>query len=583
MKNLSTWLALLLLAFTVQVAAQSVNLGPQSLASRSALPGASTEFLAVEDAYQLIPRISDNRLLLEWVIAPGYYLYQDQFKVNQIDSSGNSTPLQLDFEPGVEVYDDYFEKDMVVYYQGTVVTASGVANASLNDKVVKRFRIESQGCADAGLCYPPRSQFLETDADSGRIFEISTPQTLGPGAAAPQGAPARSRPLYLIMVFALLGGIILNLMPCVFPVLSIKVLSLTSNALTTSSRHHHGLAYTAGVISTFLAIAIVLIILRAGGEALGWGFQLQSPLFITFLVYLFFVMGLSFSGFYEAGARLMNVGQSVTSGHGLRQSYFTGVLASVVASPCTAPFMGAALGAALSQPTPVALVIFAGLGFGMALPFLVLSWAPGLAARLPRPGPWMETFKQVLAYPLYLTAIWLLWVLGRQAGSDAIVAVLTGLTLVTFAIWITKTFSPLRLGAGLMAVIGAIALTANLVQPDDDKPLWEPYTQKRLEQLLDEDRPVFVNLTADWCITCLANEKVALNSTAFADTLQHEGIVYLKGDWTHYNAEITALLNTNGRNGVPLYLFYARGTDIPVILPQILTPNLVIEALTGQQ
>ena len=574
MKNLPTWLAIFLLILTSQVAAQSSGTAASSLTSRSALPGAAVEFLPVEEAYQLTPRISDLRLLLEWQIAPGYYLYRDQFGATLTDSEGNSTPLPLSFEDGVQVYDEYYEKDVVVYYHSTTVTSADIAAGG-----VVTVALTSQGCADAGLCYPPRSQFLEVNVDTGTIVEIASPPPDTTSSSPPQGEPTATSSIYLIMLFAIVGGVILNLMPCVFPVLSIKVLSLSTNSLA-SSRHHHGLAYTAGVISTFLVIALVLIILRAGGEALGWGFQMQSPLFITFLIYLFFVMGLSFSGFYEAGARLMNMGQSVTSGHGLRQSYFTGVLASVVASPCTAPFMGAAIGAALSQSTPVALVIFASLGFGMALPFLVLSWAPALAARLPRPGPWMETFKQILAYPLYFTSVWLLWVLGRQAGSDAIAAVLTGLLLVTFAIWIVKKSSPLRLGAAVLALIAALAITT-LVQPPSHKPIWEPYTEKRLAQLREQNRPVFVNLTADWCITCLANEKVALNSSAFAETLQQEGIVYLKGDWTNYNAEITALLNANGRSGVPLYLFYARGADSAVILPQILTPGVVIDVLTG--
>lgn len=565
MKTLSTWFTACLLILSLHATALPGASG--DLIGPTALPGAAPQFLPVEQAYQVAPRIDDNRLVLDWLIAPGYYLYQERFAVLLADGS----TLPLDFEPGLTQYDDYFQRELVVHYEFTTTRSAPLPAA---DSL--QIQVQSQGCADAGLCYPPRDQFFEANLTTGAVTEIAPPAE----TPATPPTPAPAMPLYTALLFAMLGGIILNLMPCVFPVLSIKALSLTNSGLSTRRRHYHGLAYTAGIISTFIAIAVLLISLRAGGEALGWGFQLQSPLFITALIYLFFVMGLGFSGILEAGASLMNIGQSSTEGQGLRQSYATGVLAAVVASPCTAPFMGTALGAALVQPAPVALTIFAGLGFGMAFPFLLLSWLPGLASRLPRPGAWMETFKQALAFPLYLTSVWLLWVLGRQAGADAVAAVLAGLVFTALAIWLLSKRSALRAAWAAVALLIALALPLAGTRPAQPA-LWEPYSPQRLDQLLAAERPVFVNLTADWCITCLANERVALSSADFAATLQNRGIVYLKGDWTNNNPEITALLNANGRNGVPLYLFYADGQKTPIILPQILTPGLISETLAN--
>jgi thiol:disulfide interchange protein DsbD len=373
---------------------------------------------------------------------------------------------------------------------------------------------------------------------------------------------------------------ILNLMPCVFPVLSIKVLSLTSSQLSSHGRHVHGFAYTAGVITTFVAVALLLIILRQGGEALGWGFQLQSPGFITALIFLFFLMALSFSGYFEAGARLMSLGQESTRGTGLKHSFATGALATLVASPCSAPFMGTALGYALTQSAAIALLIFAALGLGMALPFLLLTWVPSLLRWLPRPGPWMTTLKEFLAFPLYLTCLWLLWILGNQTNSSVTISVLTGLTSLTFAIWVLSKKHKLGVALAAAFLILAIYLPASQLTTAKEQPLWQPYSEARLQELLEEDQAVFINLTADWCITCLANEKIALSSKEFASHLIDNNIHYLKGDWTNYDAEITALLNRNGRNGVPLYLFYAKGAREPRILPQILSKNSAISGLS---
>ncbi|MCK9563842.1 MAG: protein-disulfide reductase DsbD, partial [Bacteroidales bacterium] len=565
LKTLSAWLATCLLMFAATAHALPNDGG---FARGTALPGQQPAFLPVEEAYRMVPSLDEGRLSVDWLIAPGYYLYQERFTAHLEDGSA----LPLTFEAGRMQYDEFYQRELVVHYDLTRVMSGPLPDGAYT------VRLQSQGCADAGLCYPPRDQFVRVDTAAGTVNEIDPPAAVAAGPATIQDSGGLP-PLYLILLFAVLGGITLNLMPCVFPVLSIKVMSLAGNGLSTTSRHRHGLAYSLGVIASFVAIAVVLISLRAGGQALGWGFQLQSPLFITVLIYLFFVMGLWFSGLFEAGASLMNLGQASTQGSGLRHSFATGVLATVVASPCTAPFMGTALGAALTQPAPVALTIFAGLGFGMALPFLVLSWVPALAARLPRPGPWMESFKQVLAFPLYLTCVWLLWVLGRQAGSDAVTAVLVGLVLTAFAIWLLARRNILRMALAAVSLAIAVVLVVAPPGSGDESDIWEPYSQQRLDQLLSLQRPVFVNLTADWCITCLANERVALSSGAFASALEQHGITYLKGDWTNQNPEITALLNANQRNGVPLYLYYRAGENVPEILPQILTPGLVLEVL----
>ena len=281
-------------------------------------------------------------------------------------------------------------------------------------------QIESQGCADAGLCYPPLKQWLRIDRQSGVVNVASQPF-----ADQPVLEDESVLSLGLVLLFAFAGGIILNLMPCVFPILSIKVLSFTMTHQTRRSRHIHGLAYTAGVVISFVAIAIVMLALRAAGESIGWGFQLQSPLFVIALVYLFFVMGLGLSGYLEIGSNLMSLGQDSQQQDGLGSSFMTGVLATTVASPCTAPFMGPALGFAIAQPSYIALLVFAFLGLGMALPFILLAWLPGLSQKLPKPGAWMDSFKQFLAFPLYLTAVWLLWVAGRQTSSDGSLAVET--------------------------------------------------------------------------------------------------------------------------------------------------------------
>ena len=415
-------------------------------------------------------------------------------------------------------------------------------------------------------------------------FTLEAPVTAAAPASAPGGEGALTVPVALL--FAFLGGLILNLMPCVFPVLSMKALALAKKGGDTRAARIGGLAYTAGVVASFLAIAGLLIALRAGGEQVAWGFQLQSPIVVAGLALLFFVIGLNLMGVFEVGGRIQNIGSGLGKGDGATASFLTGVLAAVVAAPCTAPFMAGAVGAAISQPPAIALAIFGALGLGMAAPYLALAYSPALIRLMPKPGTWMVRLKQVLAFPMFGSAAWLLWVLVIQAGPNVLVLVLAAFIIAAFGLWLwglsqrgeagVKT----RILAGLTAVpvLAAVAMA----RPSEPSGLIsEAYTPLRLEELLKEGKPVFVNLTAAWCVTCLVNEEVALSGQGLADAFRQNGITYLKGDWTNRDPDITKLLERHGRAGVPLYLYYAAGKSEPVVLPQLLTEGIVIAALTG--
>jgi thiol:disulfide interchange protein DsbD len=531
----------------------------------------SPEFVPVEQAYSLNVVVEDQRLLLNWTIRAGYYLYRDRFKFGSMDSSAILAAPQ--FGSGLVKWDEYFEKELEVYYQQTSVELPFTTEATrLN------LEIESQGCADAGLCYPPYKQWLDIDLING-IVEISS-QPFTSAQQPNNSSDTTALPLALVLLFALAGGMILNLMPCVFPILSIKVLSFTMNHKTDRSRHIHGLVYTAGVVSSFVAIAIAMLSLRAAGESIGWGFQLQSPLFVIFLIYLFFVMGLGLSGYLEIGSSLMSVGQNSQGEEGLRSSFMTGVLATTVASPCTAPFMGPALGFAISQSASIAVLVFAFLGLGMALPFILLAWIPGLTKRLPKPGPWMDVFKQFLAFPIYMTAVWLLWVAGRQTSIDVAAAVIIGLILLVMALWIWKLNNkPVTRLIAAMTFATALAVPVAAISEAKVEAEFLTYSPELLADLRANNQPVFINLTADWCITCLVNERIALSSETVMGLMRDNGISYLKGDWTNSDPQITELLGRYNRSGVPLYLLYPRGQGDAQILPQILTESMVIDAL----
>ncbi|GAB2512148.1 protein-disulfide reductase DsbD family protein [Microbulbifer agarilyticus] len=556
----------------------------------AALGGGQDDFLPVDEAYQLDVLLNDTDAAALFQIAPEYYLYRDKLSVYLLNGE-DKTELPLTLESGEVIWDDYFEKETEVYRWQLEVPLT------LPEGIRKtRLQVNYQGCADAGLCYPPQTRNFDLDL----MQKTATPAEgsgglgSGPGGAsssssAPLAGSASSTlfsNLLLAMALAFGGGMLLNLMPCVFPVLSIKALTITNSG---DRQQLHGWAYTAGVVATFLLIAALMLALRTAGEAVGWGFQLQSPVVVAALAYLFFAMGLSLSGLTEFGGRLMGLGAN-SENKGLSGSFSTGALATVVASPCTAPMMGSALGFAVTQPAPVALAVFAALGFGMAAPFLLLTYIPALAQRLPRPGPWMETLKQVLAFPMYLTAVWLLWVLGRQSGSDGVALVLAGAVAIAFALWLwprptTTGKTWLRTSTAVIAVAGAIwvlpNLDSNAGQPSqaNKSDYWQTYSPEALAAARSEGRPVLINMTAAWCITCLANEKVVLSSDRITAAVEDLGITALKGDWTNQDPQITELLVRYGRSSVPLYLLFPEGGGEPQILPQILTRDGLLTAM----
>jgi thiol:disulfide interchange protein len=421
-------------------------------------------------------------------------------------------------------------------------------------------------------------------ATPGAVATVAEPAATP--AAAPSGDAHAPPDLWLTLGFALLGGLILNLMPCVFPVLAIKAVSvLESRRGDAAAERRHALAYTAGVVLSCVAVAAAILLLRAGGQQLGWGFQLQAPAFVGVLAYVMLALGLSLSGLVQFGTRLMGVGQQLAEQGGYGGSFFTGVLAVIVASPCTAPFMGTALGFALTQPVPVAVLVFATLGLGLALPFLLLGFFPALGAWLPKPGRWMETFKQLMAFPLYLTAVWLLWVLGRQAGTDAVALVLCGLVLLAFALWLWSEPGAARGALALVAALGAFALLAHpaiavrAARAEAAPVTGEAWSAARVAELRAQGRIVFVNFTADWCITCKVNEKVVFASAEVRRVLAERNVAWLTADWTTPDPAISAELARHGRSGVPLYLLYGPQPE-PEILPQVLTPDIVIQAVT---
>ena len=406
--------------------------------------------------------------------------------------------------------------------------------------------------------------------------------------------------LVAAMLLALVGGIILNLMPCVFPVLSIKALALIRHgAHADRSTRLHGLAYTVGIILSFLLLAGLLLAFRAGGAQIGWGFQFQAPGFVLAMAWLMFAIGLSLSGVFVLGNSVAGLGEGLAEKPGYSGSFFTGVLATIVATPCTAPFMGVAIAYALAQPALHLILVFACLGLGLALPYLLLCNWPLLQRCLPRPGLWMERLKQAFAFPMYATALWLAWVLVLQAGTDSLLIVFGGMLVIAVAAWVFDSTRHLasskRRAATLLAlvlIIGAYvfgnlslkpqAAVAQGAPQESAGQHWQAYSEAKLQALRAEGKPVFLNFTAAWCITCLANERVALNTDKVINALGEQGITYLKGDWTNQDAAITQKLAEFGRSGVPLYVFYPAGKNTqPLVLPQLLTPEIVLEHLSS--
>jgi thiol:disulfide interchange protein len=592
--------------------------------------------LPPEQAFGFEAIASDgDTVLLRFTPAPGYYLYRDRssFRVDGHDGISAGTPR---WPPGVAHRDEHFG-EVVVYFDQVDVPLP--LRRTVPDVATVRVLASFQGCQDEGICYPPMTRTVEVTLPAGKAAVAAAagadprPAEValdGPVASAPLSPPGRTAgdgpaqatdPALVpdigappadasadnavrtpppgtalpaggalgALLLALLGGLVLNLMPCVLPILSLKVLGVAQSGGSRASARSHALWYTAGVLVAFAAIGALVLALRAGGQALGWGFQLQQPWFVAALVYLMFAVGLSLSGVITLGGRVGNLGQALAARTGPVGDFFTGVLACVVASPCIAPFMGGALAFAFTASPALALAVLLMLGLGLALPFLLIGFVPALAERLPRPGAWMETLKQVLAFPMYLTAIWLLWVLGRQRGVDAMALVAVGLALFALALWWHERR---RWTGGIAGRVLALALAALALLP-----VWkveslsppqaataaaqgqEPWSEARLQALRAEGRPVFVNMTADWCVTCKANERRVLSQPAFREALTRAGAVYLVGDYTNTDPAITAYLDRHRAVGVPLYVVYPRGGGDGVVLPALLSDEIVTTAL----
>jgi len=412
--------------------------------------------------------------------------------------------------------------------------------------------------------------------------------------AVPGAAPAPAfPPLPRVLVFAFLGGLILNLMPCVFPVLAMKAVALAQGAARGQTRMH-GLFYTAGVLVTFAALGGGLLAARAAGAAAGWGFQFASPVFVAAMAWLLFGVGLNLSGVFVFGGGLTGTGSALVERGGHLGSFFTGLLAVLVATPCTAPFMGVAIAAGLAAPPAVTMLVFLVMGLGLAAPYAVFSAVPSLGRLAPRPGRWMEVLKQGLAFPMYGAAAWLVWVVSQEAGSSGVLGTAAGFVLLGFAAWvlgISQQASNRNRRFGQSAAVAAVLLAAAVLSgiavapgtPAVASPTEgsEAFSPTRLAALRAEGRPVFVNMTAAWCVTCLVNERVAISSNPVRQAFAAHNVAYLKGDWTRQDPAISAFLREHGRDGVPLYVYYPPHEGQPVVLPQILTENAVLQELNA--
>ncbi len=405
-------------------------------------------------------------------------------------------------------------------------------------------------------------------------------------ANAAAGAPASAPQLTLLAALfgALLGGLILNLMPCVFPVLAIKVLGFTQHGADRRAHRTSGVAYTAGVVLSFVALGALMLALRAAGEQLGWGFQLQSPAVVAGLAVLFTVIGLNLAGLFEFGSVLPSRLATLEAKHPAANAFLSGVLAVAIASPCTAPFMGASLGFAVGLPALQALLVFAAIGVGMALPYLAASLVPAVARWLPRPGAWMATFRQLMAFPMFATVAWLVWVLGQQSGIDGAAALLVLLVLLSMVVWaftlagrsraVIAAISIAILAASTWALGPKVTELASVSPASTPTGRWQAWEPGRVEQMVASGQPVFVDFTAAWCVTCQYNKKTTLaNADVLAD-FDAKKVTLLRADWTRRDPAITAALANLGRNGVPVYVFYAPGKT-PVVLSEILSVDEV--------
>lgn len=566
--------------------------------------------------------LDGNTLLLRLTPARGYYLYRDKLTVALADRGlSTALPPPAALPPATSHRDEHFG-DVAVYFDQVEIPLPVTRTATAATRATLVLGL--QGCQTDGICYPPMTRRLTVALPAGKVgMPASAPATTTPApasaatdaapapvavsadatpptAAPVPTAPAREAPptrttpgLLTALLLALGGGLVLNLMPCVLPVLSLKALALAQNGQDRGRARRQALAYTAGVLASMLALGALVLALRHAGLALGWGFQLQQPLVLAGLALVMFALGLSLSGLWHANVGLGPRTGALLQGDGIRADFFTGVLAVVLATPCTAPFMGAALAYAFTGPTAGALLVFLMLGLGLALPFLLIAFVPAFARLLPKPGAWMDTFKQLLAFPLYATAAWLVWVLAKLRGADAVGLWLASVLLLALAIWAGgrarggghRRWQALALLALLTMAWPLLQLhalprpRATATATAADGVARVAWSEQALADLRAQGRPVFVNMTADWCVTCKANEKTVFSGARFRAALEAANAVYMVGDYTDVDPAITAYLQRHRAVGVPLYVVYPRGGGEGRILPTLLTAGMVEDAL----
>ncbi|MEO7050605.1 MAG: protein-disulfide reductase DsbD [Rhodanobacter sp.] len=564
-------------------AAGSLGDALRSIGSRStSSPGAP---LPPEQAFQLAALAQGpHQLLLRWTMPKGYYLYRDQTTLHLAGAPGLS--LKPAWPAGVTHHDEHYG-EVTVYFDEVElpVTVEGDLAGRQQLKLLASF----QGCQDGGLCYPLMHRDVKIDlGESSAVIAGASAANAAP-PAADGGASPLQLGLLPALLLALAGGLVLNLMPCVLPVLSIKAVSVLESGDNPATRRHHALFYTAGVLCSFAALGLGILALRSAGHALGWGTQLQQPIVVGVLACVMLAVGLSMSGVVQFGSALGNTGAGLAGRAGPAGDFFTGVLAVVVATPCTAPFMGSALAYAFTASMPSAFLVFLALGLGLALPFLAIGLVPALARMLPKPGRWMETLKQVLAFPMYLTAVWLVWVLANQRGADAVGLVLVAMVLLAMTLWWFERsrsrgmVSKFAVAALALATLVPMGLLSQVPAPTGSAVVEEgvvAYSPQTLAKLRAAGTPVFVDMTADWCVTCKANEHTVLDTQRFRDLLQRTGATYMKGDWTDVNPTISAFLAQYHSPGVPLYVVFPRGGGPGRQLSTVLTSSMVERALS---
>jgi len=445
---------------------------------------------------------------------------------------------------------------------------------------------------DANLAANPAQLNGVLELSGGRAFDL----TAQPGTVAEPSSSFSWLMLFRTAALAFLGGLLLNLMPCVFPVLFLKGLALVNSG--SEERHKlraHGFVYAAGILVSFWVLVAALLGLRAAGATLGWGFQFQSPVFLALMAGLLFFMGLSLAGQFEIGLTLTSAGGSLASKQGYAGSFFTGVLAVVVATPCTAPFMGAAIGYALQQPAAVTFAVFTALALGLAAPYVALTLQPAWTRLLPRPGAWMEILRQAISVPIFITVIWLAWVLAQAYGASLLAALLAGFLLLAIAGWFLGRWPAKRWATIVAALILLAAIALSVFAPGKlasapetqsgpqaqgkPGPQWEPWSAAAVSRYQAQGRPVFVDFTASWCLSCQVNERVALSQPSVQQAFQDANVALLKADWTRHDEAITQALTALDRSGVPAYALYAPGQIEPQMLPEVLTPGIVTDAV----